>query len=74
MEPIYRHLGAAIRDARRGRTSTDIAGRLGVAPHTVQAWANGTRRIPVHRLVDVAEALGVGPCDLLGDAIDREGQ
>lgn len=69
--PLYRHLGATLRDAKGDRTTASVADKVGVAPQTVTSWLSGDRRISVEALIDVSRAIGRDPAELLAEACKR---
>lgn len=56
---FYRELGRSLRAARlaSGRSQSDIARHLDVSFQQVQKYENGMNRIPVYRLVSLADCL-----------------
>jgi transcriptional regulator with XRE-family HTH domain len=68
-EEFYELLGRRIEDARRkkGLTQSALGGRL-KPPHTRASISNiekGTQRLLVHTLIQLSDALGVAPAELL---------
>jgi transcriptional regulator with XRE-family HTH domain len=68
-EEFYELVGRRVEDARRkkGLTQSALGSRLN-PPHTRASISNiekGTQRILAHTLVQLSEALGVTPVDLL---------
>jgi transcriptional regulator with XRE-family HTH domain len=59
--PFYRDLGRNVRTARSaaGKSQTEVAEFLDVTFQQVQKYEKGTNRIPVDRLVSLAEYLEV---------------
>ena len=59
--PFYRELGLNIRAARSasGKSQSDVAEHIDVSFQQVQKYENGTNRIPVDRLVSLADYLEV---------------
>ena len=59
--PFYRELGLNIRAARSasGKSQSDIAEHIDVTFQQVQKYENGINRIPVDRLVSLADYLEV---------------
>jgi transcriptional regulator with XRE-family HTH domain len=59
--PFYRELGLNIRAARSasGKSQTDVAEHIDVTFQQVQKYENGANRIPVDRLVSLADYLEV---------------
>lgn len=51
---------------KRGYTPAQLADDLGVARQSVSAWLNDRAVFPVHRLVDMADLLGVTTDEILG--------
>ncbi len=66
-EPVDDRLGAAVRDLRRRRrlSTRALAALAGVSQPLVSRVENGSARPSVPTLYALAEALGVGPADLL---------
>jgi transcriptional regulator with XRE-family HTH domain len=66
-EPIDERLGEAVRTlrARRGLSTRALAALAGVSQPLVSKVENGSTRPSVPTLYALAEALGVGPADLL---------
>lgn len=63
-------IGQRIKLVRSNRriTQEDLAARLGISSQQLQKYENGTNRISVSRLVEVARQLGVEISELLTDA------
>jgi transcriptional regulator with XRE-family HTH domain len=59
--PFYRELGLNIRAARSasGKSQSDVAEHIDVTFQQVQKYENGSNRIPVDRLVSLADYLEV---------------
>lgn len=59
--PFYRDLGHAIRAARgkAGKSQEEVAEHLDLTFQQVQKYENGTNRIPIDRLVSLAQYLEV---------------
>ena len=59
--PFYRELGLNIRAARSasGKSQSDVAEHIDVTFQQVQKYENGTNRIPIDRLVNLADYLEV---------------
>jgi transcriptional regulator with XRE-family HTH domain len=75
MEDFYVRLGEHIRAARTasGVTQQAMADRLGLNRTTMVNIEKGRQRLSVHQLVDLADALGCEPCDLLpGKPLESE--
>ncbi len=68
-------VGARIRAVRQamGVSQQALAAALGVSFQMVQKTEKGTNRVSAGRLLLAAEALGVGPLDLLGVESDVSG-
>jgi transcriptional regulator with XRE-family HTH domain len=66
-DPMYRHVGAAIRAAREvaGLTIEQLAAMLGVSRQAVTAWEAGRVTLGAHRLEQVAQATGCQARSLL---------
>jgi transcriptional regulator with XRE-family HTH domain len=66
-DDFYVQLGKRIRIARKdqGRTQEDIAARLDINRTTFVNIEKGRQRLAVHQLVELADALGCKPEDLL---------
>lgn len=62
-----REIGRRIAEARRalGLTHEELARRVGVNWRTVQRWQKGDNLPPVHRLLAVAETLGIPTHELV---------
>lgn len=71
-EPIYRSIGAIVRQRRRRLEwpQETLAGRLGIKRATLANIETGRQRVLVHQLYALAAALGVKPNDLLPPAAD----
>src|SRR5690242_1105587 len=67
--PFYRDLGRNIRLTRSaaGKSQTDAAEFLDVSFQQVQKYEKGTNRIPVDRLVSLADFLDVPVSQFVGD-------
>jgi transcriptional regulator with XRE-family HTH domain len=50
---------------RAGVKQSDLAARLGMPPSYLSKIENGTRRLDVVELIQIAEALGVDPAELV---------
>lgn len=59
--PFYRDLGSNIRTARgaAGKSQEEVADHLGLTFQQVQKYENGMNRIPIDRLVSLADFLEV---------------
>lgn len=57
--------GLASLRRERGLTGKQVAADLGIAAATWSTWESGQVATPVHRLADIAVALGVGTDDVL---------
>jgi XRE family aerobic/anaerobic benzoate catabolism transcriptional regulator len=66
-------LGAAVRARRneRGLTLKSLAAEARVSPRFLLQLESGDGNVSVARLLDIAEALGTTPAELLGDASAR---
>lgn len=76
MDDFYERLGKRIRSLRteNGATQEDMAGRLGVNRTTFVNIEKGRQRLAVHQLVDLANALGCDPGDLLVENVGLTGE
>jgi transcriptional regulator with XRE-family HTH domain len=59
-------LGESIRNARlnAGLTQAELANRIGTNQHTISLYENDQQDMGVHRLFEIAKALGVLPVSL----------
>lgn len=59
--PFYHELGRRLLVARiaAGKTQRDVAAHLDVSFQQIQKYENGANRIPIHRLLSVANFLEV---------------
>lgn len=48
-----------------GQTQGQLAKTMGISSQQLQKYERGVNRVPASRLIDIAEALGVTPNDLL---------
>ena len=69
----YQLLLSILRTARKrvGASQVELAERLGNTQTFVSKCERGERRIDVVELVELAEALGVSPLELLGEYLDK---
>lgn len=72
-----RLLGEAVTAAREraGLKQSDVAARLGVPPSYLSKIENGTRRLDVIELIEIAGAIGTDPAEILrvvAEVIRRE--
>lgn len=67
MEAFYEGFGRRLRQLRRsaGLTQEQLARRLGLNRTTVVNIEGGRQRVAVHQLVELADALGCEPSELL---------
>lgn len=72
-DPIYRHIGAVVRDRRKllRMTQDKLARRLAISRASLANIETGRQRLLVHQLYRLAAELGLRPSDLLPPA---EGQ
>jgi transcriptional regulator with XRE-family HTH domain len=70
--PFYRELGLNIRTARSacGKSQSDVAEHIDVTFQQVQKYENGTNRIPVDRLVRLADYLEVPVSEFIAPSED----
>ena len=68
--PFDRAVAAALRaaTAERFMTQTEVADKTGIPVRTLARYYKGTSPIPVSKLVDLAEAIGVPAGDLIDSA------
>jgi transcriptional regulator with XRE-family HTH domain len=68
-------LGHAIRRRRlmRGMTQTELAAAIGITFQQLQKYEKARNRVFFGRFVELAEALGVTPGQLLDEALARPG-
>ena len=68
--PFDKAIAAALRAAigERFMTQTEVATKAGVAPRTLARYFMGTSPIPVTRLVEIADAIGVSAGDIIDAA------
>ena len=68
--PFDKAIAAALRAAigERFMTQTEVAAKAGVAPRTLARYFMGTSPIPVTRLVEIADAIGVSAGDIIDSA------
>lgn len=75
---IDRLVGARLRQARvlRGLTMEDVARAVGVSVPAVQKWESGRSALSATRLVQLREAFGIAPSELLGgeDGMDMHNE
>lgn len=71
--PFYEQLGQRIATLRkaRGLTQVQLAERLGVAQQTLAHYEAGRLRLLAGALLTLADELGVGVDDLLGESKSR---
>ena len=70
MQRFYRELGQRIRTARKRHaggslTQAELAERVDVSRSSIANIEQGRQQAPIHILVQIAEALGVSPGELL---------
>lgn len=67
---VYESLGGAVRRRRdaMGMTQAALAGRIGLGRTSVTNIENGSQKIMLHQLLDLARALHTAPEDLLAEA------
>ncbi|MFY1685012.1 helix-turn-helix domain-containing protein [Micromonospora sp. WMMD730] len=67
VEPAYRELGDTLSRIRRaaGLTQREVADRAGVGRPTLANIEKGRQRVLYHQLLDIADALGTDPRELL---------
>lgn len=67
IEPVYRELGQRVAHARRsaGLTQSAVADRAGIGRPTLANIEKGRQRVLYHQLLDISQALGVNPGELL---------
>lgn len=70
---LYVRIGQNLRDAReqRGITQHDLATASGLSRSSIANTEHGRQRITIHALVALAQALDMGPADLLGNDVPR---
>jgi len=68
----FRELLVAAREAT-GLTQAEVSGRLDRPQSFVSKYENGERRLDVVEFVEVCEALGVSPLDILTEFLKRLG-
>ena len=68
--PFDKAVAGALRSAigERFMTQADVAKRAGVAPRTFARYFMGTSPMPVAKLVEVCDAIGVDPGEILNAA------
>jgi transcriptional regulator with XRE-family HTH domain len=73
--PLDIALGSRIRLRRRelGYSQEQLAREVGITFQQVQKYEHGTNRVSFSRLVEIAQALGCGVTDIVGD-LDKPGQ
>jgi transcriptional regulator with XRE-family HTH domain len=79
IEPVYVQLGKRVALARRsaGLTQVAAAQRAAMGRPTLANIEKGRQRVLYHQLLNIALALGLGPCELLpaqpteSEALDR---
>jgi transcriptional regulator with XRE-family HTH domain len=69
---LYRTIGAHLAAARqqRGIRQADLATAVGLTRASVTNIESGAQRIQVHTLIAAAQALGLNPADLIGQALE----
>ena len=60
--------------ARAGMSQVDLAERLGNAQTFVSKCERGERRLDVVEVVEICEALGVPPLELIADYLEQRGR
>ena len=68
--PFDKAVAAALRAAigERFMTQTEVAAKAGVAPRTFSRYFMGTSPIPVTKLVQITDAIGVSAGDIIDAA------
>jgi transcriptional regulator with XRE-family HTH domain len=71
MEVFYRDFGRLLSNARRerGLSQERLGDRVSLSRTSIVNIEKGRQRIPLHLLVDIADALGVTPLSLLPDKV-----
>ena len=70
---LAKQIGERIAQARKsqGMTQVELADAVSMSQQLIAEYEAGKKNIPVWRLVNLAEAMGVAPELLLSDADDR---
>ncbi|EGY02479.1 XRE family transcriptional regulator [Nitrospirillum viridazoti Y2] len=73
--PRQLQLQSLLADLRKSKnlTQAEVANRLKRPQSFVAKYEGGERRLDVVEFIDVAEALGVDPCDLLAEIVPKRG-
>lgn len=71
---FYAEFGRKVRERRQaaGLTQVGLAARIGLDRSTLSSVESGRHGVPLHALVDLADALGCAPGDLLPDKDARK--
>lgn len=76
MDRFYREFGRLVRRARRRfpghLTQADLGTKIGLKRSSISNIERGLQHVPLHKLYDLAAALGVAPADLLPPVKDTE--
>ena len=72
-EQFMRDLGERIRELRkaRGLTQNELAERLGVTQALIASYESARRSVPLRKLVQLTEVLGVSIEEVVGQAAPR---
>ena len=73
-EPIYEYLGQKVRDSRikRGLSQGELAEKVGLNRTSIVLIERGEQRVPIHRVVMIARALGVSVMVLIPDIEEED--
>lgn len=67
---LFRSLLVATRKAK-ALTQVELADRLNCHQSFISKYENGERRLDVTEFVDIAQALGINPCELLVEYYEK---
>lgn len=72
--PRQLQLQSLLADLRKSKnlTQSEVAARLNRPQSFVAKYEGGERRLDIVEFIDVAEALGVEPCDLLAKIVPKQ--
>ncbi|MEP5231563.1 MAG: helix-turn-helix transcriptional regulator [Alloalcanivorax sp.] len=72
-EPFYTDLGLRIAAARTGSsmTQTELAARVSISRPSIANIEQGRQALPVHKLIQIAEALNCDPGYLLSSSATK---